>query len=214
MESKEIWRQILSQNTAAADEKKRKIVEAAIHLIAHKGIAAVTFDLLGTQLKTTKANIKYHFNEKEQLIFTATRVVVLNAQRLTMQMVEEVDSPEAKLTAIIEAAYVWLQRFPEHAAVWMLFMYYAHVHEEYARFYEETRAAGQSRLQLLLRALPHEHKHPPAYDRIAETIQNILYGQMTALIARAKDVKANKRMTYELVTELLKAKGFKWHGGR
>lgn len=205
-----IWKGVLSRSTATADEKKLKIIEATILLMAREGINAVTFEAVGHRLKTTKANIKYHFQDKDQLIFTAIRMIVLNAQAITGRQVEAVNSPEEKLTAVIDGAYQWFEHFPEHVGVWFLFVYYAYVHEDYAKFYLETRLIGQQRMQLLLRALPHTDEQGLEYLELAESIQNILYGFIYGLIGKPKNIRISRRAASDTIAALLKSKGLKW----
>lgn len=205
-----IWKGVLSQSTASADEKKLKIIEATIQIMATQGIAAVTFESVGDRLKTTKANIKYHFKDKDQLIFTAIRMVVINAQTITGRNVEAVDTPEEKLTAVIDSAYQWYEHFRDHGTVWLLFMYYSHIHEAYTKFLVDTRTVGQQRMQLLLRALPQVESREVDYLELAEGIQNIIYGYMFGLIGKPKGLKANKRAASETIAALLNSKGIKW----
>lgn len=206
----QIWQSVLSQGMSVADRKKHRIIDATIQLIAEDGIEAVTFENIGQILKTTKANIKYHFGNKDDLIFTAARLVVANAQAMTAAAVERVSTPEDKLMAIIEAAFDWYQRFPKHVRVWALFIYYSHIRADYAKFFHEVRTVGQSRMQLLLRALPREEGKIPSYEKAAADIQNTLYGKVIALAGDQRGVRASKQESIEIISVLLKAKGIRW----
>jgi AcrR family transcriptional regulator len=209
------WRAVLNRNTAVIDEKKRQIIEATIHLVAKNGIGFITFDHLGQELGTTKANIKYHFADKDELIFTATRLVVINAQMITAQLVEKALEPEDKLMAMIDGAYTWFQNYPEHVIVWLLFMYYAQIHPPYSKFYTETRSVGQGRMQLLLRALPHTKAKNLNYLQLAELLQNFMYGQFLGLLGQSeKELRRSKRDTIQAIGLLLKARGIDWSHAR
>ncbi len=204
------WNAVLSQGTAVTDKKKHQIIESTIRLIARHGIAAVTFEQVGQSLGTTKANIKYHFKDKDQLIFTATRLVVMNAQAMTARLVEKAQTPDEKLLAIVDGAYDWYQKYPEHFSVWVLFLYYTQMHEPYAQFFIQTRAVGSNRMQFLLRTLNHQTKKELQYLELAERIQNILYGQIMGLIGKSKEVKKNRKQSVELIQLLLKEEGIQW----
>lgn len=205
-----IWRGVLSRATAVTDNKKHRILEATISLIADTGIESVTFENIGKKLKTTKANIKYHFGDKDHLIFTAIQAVTINAQAMTAAQVEKAESTEDKLQAIIDAAYDWVQRYPEHLRAWILFIYYAQMHEPYAKYFAETRSVGQSRMALLLRALHHSGDKNADYMALAENIQNILYGQILGLTGRMKELKQNKAAANTMISMLLQSEGLKW----
>lgn len=211
--SGQIWRKVLGQTGAVQDEKKQRIVEAVVCLIAERGVEAVTFEEIGRRLGTTKANIKYHFANKDDLIFTAGRLVVSNAQTITAAAVEEAATPEMKLKAMIDGAYEWYANFPDHVRVWIFFVYYAHVREAYAQFYRDTRAAGQRRLQLILQALPRSPQSgQPPFAALASTVQNLLYGQLIGLGGQTKELRESRIMAELLVRQLLASKGIRWSG--
>ncbi len=208
-ERAQIWQKITSEGLPTSPDKKQKIIEATIHLMASQGIEAVTFEAIGQALKTTKANIRYHFNDKDELIFLVGRLVVSNAQGMTASLVSQATSPEAKLLAVIDGAYAWYEAYPAHFKVWLLFIYYVHFRNDYREFYENARDAGQDRLQLLLRALSHERMKPADYEKLAEAIQNILYGQIISMGGRTSDLRKNKATAVEIIGVLLESKGFR-----
>src|SRR6185312_3168987 len=63
----EPWRQVDSSYPpqAAADEQRRRILAATAELVAERGYAAVTVDLIAVEAKVGKATFYRHFEGKE-----------------------------------------------------------------------------------------------------------------------------------------------------
>jgi AcrR family transcriptional regulator len=207
--NEEVWLRVLGD---IKDLKKRKIIEAALSIISTHGIESLTFESVGERLDTTKANIRYHFQSKDDLIFLVTKVVVINAQLITAQLVEKAATPELKLRAIIGGAYQWCRQYPEQISCWAMYFYYSTLFTPYMKFFTEVRATGTSRMEMILRALPQKNaSRDISHLQIADTIQNVITGQIIGTVHEAKGLAKNEAQTYHIVELLLLSAGIQWH---
>ncbi len=213
--SDQIINQLLYPNGFKADDKKLKIIEATIEILASDGVECVTFESLGTKLGTTKANIRYHFNSKDDLIFMAVKFMVLTAQEVTKSLVQQSNTPEMKIQAIVVGAYQHIKNYPTHVRVILMYFYYASIYEKYREFFIESRIAGQERLRFLLSELPKRKGHRAntlELDRLAMEIQNVITGQMQGLVLMRLPWATSLQQTLKIIKALMDQSGVVWSG--
>ncbi|MCB9063354.1 MAG: TetR/AcrR family transcriptional regulator [Halobacteriovoraceae bacterium] len=132
-------------------EKKIEIIKAAIECIHNLGVEGTTFQSIADQLNTRKANINYHFNDKQD-IFKEAILFILSQyiEHLSMNAPESSASTKKKIFHYIDMAFDWGKNYKSQVSVMLLFYYYAHIKDDYAQLQKQIRENGVERLNSLL----------------------------------------------------------------
>ena len=203
---------LLPPSSSGSQDKKLQIVEATIRILAVDGIEKVTFESVGLLIGTTKANIRYHFKNKDDLILMAVRMMVLTAQHVTKDFIEKATSDAERLRAVIEGAFQHLREHPDHIRVFMMYFYYASFQSDYRRLFIASRSTGKERLAQILADLPTEKNS--CKDRnlvvVADEIQNIITGQLFGVVLLDHSWIDSLARTKKIVSALLASEGVKW----
>jgi len=213
--SDDIHSRLFSYKPGRGDTTRLKIVEAAISCMANEGLEDITFDLLGEKVGIGKANVRYHFANKKDVFLAAIKLIVMTAQDITIALVKKASTPHAQIGAVIDGAFAWLQAFPAHGKVWLLFMHLATRNSEYLKLHHEARHAGASRLAALLRNLNPELSEKAALG-LGRDIQKIITSEILELITCRFPEKLgdHHRLASERSKALLKANGILWKTNR
>lgn len=189
----QVFLQAFGMQLKKSDLKKIKILEVAIKLIATKGIESCSFELIGKQLKMTKANVAYYFNGKDDLIESVVRWIAAQAQIYTqdgMGKVVEKSPSEINNKEIIrhyvKLTYQWLDEFPWHSSV-MLYFLSTCVHRPiFKRIHSEIRSQNNRRIAELLAM---ENSSLKAGDRLqlAANINALIVGSITNYLTTDMD---------------------------
>jgi AcrR family transcriptional regulator len=208
----DIFELVLPRSKSKSDEKKRRILEAAIEILADQGIETITFEAVGDKLKTTKANIRYHFQSKDDLIFMAIKFMAFTAQHITAHLVEEAQTAQEKLNAVILGAYRHLKSNPTHVRAFMMYFYYASLFSNYSEFFTQSRLTGQLRLIQILQDLP--RKKGPCSAKVlgalSEQIQNLITGQILGVVLLDGSFTISSLQTQNMIRAILLSEGIDW----
>lgn len=207
-----IFQSLLSPTPISSNEKKRKIVEATIHILASEGVEKVTFESVGLKLDTTKANIRYHFSSKEDLIFTAVKFMAMTAQQITKEKLDKATTSAQRVDAVVEGAFQHLRDHPDHLRVFMMYFYYSSFQYDYQQFYMSARSVGQERLSVILSDLPLKKNIQTEKNHLllAEEIQNIITGQLLGVVLLNRPWAQSLSRTKKIISALLASEGIQW----
>lgn len=135
-----------------ADVKRLELVEAVIASIGKHGLAGTTFATVGKHAKMKPAHVAYYFKDRDSLIHTAAKAVVLTAQQITMGFVIKARSPREQVKAMVLGAFEHLRRKPEQRFVIILVAAEATRDEGLLAISRHARATGFERLGQILAA--------------------------------------------------------------
>jgi len=161
------------------ESRKKLILEAVIRSLATQGLEATTFDAIGKMVKMERAHVNYYFANRKELIKGAVRYAVSLGQEIIIGHVKKATSWRERLTVVIEGPFEWLETYPDHATVMVLFYYLCSYDEEFRQLQSLIQAGGEERLYSCLQSLVDEKKlTSEKATSIARTIQNSMTGGM------------------------------------
>lgn len=210
--TQQILQSLLPPKPALGGDKKLRILEATISIMASEGIEKVTFESVGFKLGTTKANIRYHFKNKDDLIFMSIKLMVMTAQQITKELVETSITASERVDAIINGAYQHLKDYPDHVRVFMMYFYYSSFQAEYSQYFINNRLIGQDRLKLILADLPSKNKRSKDVNLnfVADEIQNLITGQIIGMVLLNRPWSVSLNRTKKMISAHLEIEGIQW----
>src|SRR4051812_15789599 len=126
-----LYSQILEFKPRKADLRRMAILDAVIDCIAEKGILNLTAQEVGRQAKMRRSHVTYYFPNQDKMLEAAIKFVVSTGQEITVAYVTAAQTPRARLEAMVQATFVWLERYPKHASVMLLLHYYGSCDSRY-----------------------------------------------------------------------------------
>jgi len=161
--------------TNKGQARREEIVEQTISVVAESGIADLSFEAISKATGLTKPHIQYYFKSKEVLLLDCFQHIATVAQQITQKHVESKHTWQGRLLAVAEAAFIWIDRHPQHAAVLFLYYHYCTLNPQLSKVHQEVRAVGRERIEEILKAgLPENKKSQIA--QLAFNIQTYLTG--------------------------------------
>lgn len=177
------------------DLKRAEITQAAISIISSEGIDSLTFEAVGKLIGTRKSHIAYYFPNKKELIAACIEFIVdLGLEVIQKHMKKNGNTLESYAKANI----LWLEKYPQHAPVFMLFLYMATFDETYRGLFEQIRKNGKDRIMVILL----EEKQQVPSQKVANlsvAIQNLI---TSALIEIHTTKKGMKKVSEELLEQI------------
>ncbi len=199
--SNPMYRLAFDIQPSKGDQRRVAVLEATLECIALYGIEGTNFESVGKQAGMLRAHVAYYFPDFAALIESAIKFVVANAQRITVENVMRAKTSRERLTAFIESAFEWAEKYPNHVPVVLQFYSYAATRKEYRKMHTEIRTMGAERLRAIVEAeLIFNHKSPEKALSIALLIQDLMTGSLLTLGTcesrfPASDVKARVLQT-------------------
>lgn len=109
-------------DTGRFDKNRReRILEAAAHLIAERGVNNVRVADIAKRVGTTSGTVHYHFEFKDDLLNAATDWAVQQAFERQGRLLEGIITPKEKLLRIIEIQLPNDQQSRHEWSIWLQF---------------------------------------------------------------------------------------------
>lgn len=204
--------QLFGYRPNRGDSTRIRILGAAITLMAEGGLESITFDVIGEKVGLGKANVRYHFQDKQSIFLAAIKYIVINAQSITREAVAQATTPSEQLKAVIVSGLMWLEDFPAHAKVWLLFWSLSTRNEEYLALHHEARTVGAERLSSILKSLKPAKLTSKQALSLARHIQKLITAEVVEHLTCSYTDKARdriKNVSQAMKRELL-AHGVEW----
>ncbi|MBY0372039.1 TetR family transcriptional regulator [bacterium] len=141
-----LYYQIFNLKPGRGEERKLKIVEAAIESLATGGLENTTFDSIGKRLKMRRTHVAYYFTNRDELIQACIRYVVAVGQSAIIEDASRAASWKPRLKAVVEGPFDWLGGNPKFAAVMVLFYSLCSYSKNYRELQNNIRSMGEQRL--------------------------------------------------------------------
>ena len=175
--------ELIPRRIGKGEQRKIDIAEAAIHLIATKGVEGTTFELIAKRCGISRPLVVHYFPERLELFEFAVKIIRMQFQELAVQAISRGRDAPGKLEAYVDSTFDWIERFPDHVRVWSVFFHYCAVHKKFRLINTELATIGHERIMALLEAGNKEKcfaaKGLPA---TAKAIQSVITGALVCLI--------------------------------
>jgi AcrR family transcriptional regulator len=125
-------RRTLGINPAIRENRRRELIEAAIHVIARHGRAGCTVGRVAREAQLSQGLMNFHFKSMDLLLAATFDHLAEEFDRLWRAQVERAgESPWERLTAMIEAYFAPEVFSAEKLAVWFSFWVDADLRDEF-----------------------------------------------------------------------------------
>lgn len=171
--------QVFHVKHSKTEDKKIKIMEAVIDLLASEGFDNTTFEAIGKRVKMQRTHVNYYFSSRLELVKTAIRYAVALGQQITIGHVQKAKNWREQLTAVVEGPFEWVTQYPKHTAVMALFYQLCSYDGEFRAIQNVIRSGGEERLAACFQ-VPIEAGHLTVKQarELARTIQALMTGQL------------------------------------
>ncbi len=175
---------LLQTEPRKGEVMKERIVRSAIKCIAEKGIEETSFEAIGKPLGIGRSHVAYHFKDKGDIIRTAIQFVIAQGQALTVERIAAAGDARAQVRAIVEAFFDWADGDTDAMAVYVLFLYYCTIHEDYRATHDAIRHTGAKRLVTVLKQDPQIAKGKGDEDLfdLAKSLQYLGFGALVDVL--------------------------------
>lgn len=189
-----------------SQKTKFHILEAAIESYVTVGIEKTTFDRLAVNAGVTRPLVMRYFPDRDELFKLVIQFIRENLQQMAIQAMAKQTSPTSILKAYVQSTFDWIEQFPKHAKVWLLFYYYCGIRSDLLKINSELVVAGHQRITLLIEAGKKQGTFKVKDASIcAKNIQNLITG---SLLSRLTEKDVSLLVTSDHVTkECLKILG-------
>lgn len=185
---------------------KFRIIQVAVEQIASFGVENITFESVGKPLGMERAQIRYHFHEKEELVDRAIEFVIATGQRFVILRLEKARGWRAQLLAVFEAFFDWVEELPSHGAVLLYLFYSASREPRRKSLHNRLADVAFARIESLLRQGEHFATAPkPKLVTLSRAIWAVADGTMMQYMATGPhdSSEAYRRQVREAITKLL-----------
>jgi AcrR family transcriptional regulator len=191
----------MAANATKGDKKRWAILESAIAIIAKEGLESLTFEAIGKRLKVRKSHVAYYFPDKKDIVYASVEY----AAGAGVQVLQEHMRKHAgTLKSYVDGNFLWLEKYPAHAPVFLLFYYFASLDERYRMLYGTIRSVGQQRIKAML--VDEKPELPAAaIAALAIGIQNLITASLVeayTTVGSPIEIKAN---LHEQVSRLIQS---------
>lgn len=135
----------------ATDQKSRQIIDAARKVLAEKGFAGTTVNLVAAEAGVSRGLLHYHFKNKEAILAQVIRENMRASEALVADMLADAPSPEAFAARLIGGLRTLLREDPAFFHLffeaWAVARQSPLVADELAALYGRFRRAIQDGLQ-------------------------------------------------------------------
>jgi AcrR family transcriptional regulator len=124
--------QPIPTKTRKSDVRRQAIVDAFIALVAQTGLEATSVDALAEKVGMRRNHVGYYFPSRGDLVEAAVRKVMAVGQKMTSERLATAQGWKEIVVNWSLGAFDWIETYPEHGAIVLLFYSYCH-HDEAAR---------------------------------------------------------------------------------
>jgi AcrR family transcriptional regulator len=202
-----IYQSLFPQKLQKSDFTKLRILESAIWCYVKFGIEKSTYDNIASKAKITRPLVMRYFPEKEVLLQFTIKYIRANLQKIAVDSVSGLSQSDEILEAYVKSTFYWIEKYPEHAKVWLLFYYYCSINQKFIDINTELVNMGQRRIADIL-VLGNQQKKfkVKTVDLTAKAIQNLITGSLlSALTEKADGVKLEAEQVIKMCLKLTRS---------
>lgn len=150
---KTIRAQLFPGKQRRGDNTKVRILKAGVESIAQHGIDNLTFEAVGTLVGMNRAQIRYHFREKEELVDRAIVYAIATAQQIVVSKLEKARDWKSQIHAIVHGFFDWVEHYPTHGSILLLLYYSASFNPKRKEFHTRMTGMGFNRTLAILKGV-------------------------------------------------------------
>ncbi len=135
-----------------SDALRRNVVDTFIAQVGKLGFEATTLDLVAQELGMRRNHVGYYFPSRASLLSAAVLRVISLGQQITIQQMQVAKNPEQALDAWVGGAFDWLELFPHHGKVMLVFYSQCPFNKDFAKISAEIWDVGLERISTLLQS--------------------------------------------------------------
>lgn len=202
-----LYEAIFASKPSIQDRRRAKILEGVIEILAKEGVDDLTFERIGKRTHMARSHVVYYFPNREALVEAAMRFCAMAAQQVISQKLSGQKDWKGLLTTYVEANFDWIQKYPDHAAVYLLMYYRSATKKNYRKMHSEIREVGTKRIQAILElsaALPNAKRA----GEIARGVQSLITGALVDAMTTThkNDFGTRRSETVALALEWIEGK--------
>lgn len=163
-----------------SDALRREVVDTFIALVGKIGFEETTLDLVAQELGMRRNHVGYYFPSRGSLLSAAVLRVISLGQQITIQQIQLAKTPDEALDAWVGAAFDWLEVFPHHGKVMLVFYSQCPFNKEFQKLNSEIWNVGVERIATLLGS---DNK------KLKQTLQDIQTYNLGVIIRRLTSPK-------------------------
>ena len=175
-----VLRELFQPELRKSDLKRLKIIEKAIHCLVTFGEVQTTLDLIGKKMKISRSHVVYYFKDQDSLFEAIVKYITASAQKMTVERVQTATTPVEQLVAIIDAAFLWADKYSDHAKAMLIFYHKCTYDPRYRELNSMIRQSGRERLALILEGVARKNRGDLTIDfaDLAQSLQCLISGHL------------------------------------
>jgi AcrR family transcriptional regulator len=168
--------------------RKFQIIEGAIKNFATIGIENTTPASIAKACKISRPLVLHYFKDVKSIFEVAIVYIRAEFQQLAIDAISREKTTTNQLKAYVDSTMDWVEKYPHHVRVWLLFFYYCGINEKSRQLNSELVDMGHDRITALLEIglKSKEFKFDHAIIT-AKIVQNIITG---AIICAMTEVRS------------------------
>lgn len=164
--------------TPRGDSRRIAILEATVDAIATGDLAEVNFERIAKRCKIRRSLIVYYFEDPASLLRSTVEYALSFGQEFAVAHLTEASTSESRLTAFVHANFVWLEKYPKHAAVFGLLNYLAVCAPSYQALHKALSDMAERRLGAILLGGPLKRNAKKLVPETAATLRTHLIASL------------------------------------
>jgi AcrR family transcriptional regulator len=141
-----IYSSLFEQKLSLPERRRLQIASAAIQNYVSVGLEKTTYERIAKASKISRPLIFKYFKDKEEIFTFAIKYIRANFQSLAVEAMQTRSTPTQKLEGYIDSTFQWIDDYPDHVKVWLLYYYRCGIHKKLRRLNTDLTVMGQERI--------------------------------------------------------------------
>ncbi|MFN8847965.1 MAG: TetR/AcrR family transcriptional regulator [Bdellovibrionales bacterium] len=174
-----------------------QIANSTIELLHEKGLSEFSYEELASKCEISRGVIYSYFPKLENLLLFTSAYIRFQFQSLVIEAVSKCRSPQDMIEAYILSSLSWVDVFPKHGTIWLLFFHQCAVSEQVMKHNSDWVNLGTQRIEAIILGGNKAgifHFNVENSKWLARHIQLLVTG---GLISRATEVRSEEEWILE-----------------
>jgi AcrR family transcriptional regulator len=176
-------------------ETKQKLILAAVHLFAEKGIHWVSFQEIASKAGVAQPTLYKYFQDKDDLILACVEQITRSGRSLIDQNIDPLKSADLQMRAYIEGNLLWVEKLPQEAILLFAIYYLAYNHQAIRDLLLKINQQSVERLSVYISAGSREGVWQEGdFRKTARLIHSLLIAEMFKTMHEPKDMNLQQQV--------------------
>lgn len=135
---------------SSAQQKRIRILEAALDIVAEEGIGNLTVTALAARAKISKPLVLFHFKDPKKILVELFMAMGRMGQKYTEKALETATTPKQQLRAQVEGGFLWAQENQKFCQFFVLMYHEAATDESIQKIHRLILETGLNRTTKLV----------------------------------------------------------------